>query len=204
MCEENLLCLLFLRVMTLWRRGTVVPFSVVSPVPQCLVLLRVPPMCAVLLCHFCFILQASHLQRLSLLVVGSVWSLDWIWHILTRCSLVCLWNETCCHWHWNRGLTKLLDWETWCWQGFGPVFCSKDLLHWDWGKHDWEGQFSWNMGVGLGVSKLGSKCRHHTGSCRWPCAFAGWGEGNSACQFLCTQKGLSMNAASGTCSERSN
>ena len=68
------------------------PCIVVSLVPQDLLLLGMSAgcvVCALLLCPDCFILQASHLQRLCLSVVGCVWSLAQMC-ILTRCALVYL------------------------------------------------------------------------------------------------------------------
>ena len=48
------------------------------------------------------------LAELSLPAVGSVWFLAWMWRVLTGCSLVCLWNETCCHCHGNQDSANLL------------------------------------------------------------------------------------------------
>ena len=67
------------------------------------------PACTVLLYPGHFILYASHWQKLSLPVVGSVWSLAQMWHVLTKCALACLWNETCFHHHWSQGLANHLD-----------------------------------------------------------------------------------------------
>ena len=57
------------------KKRSVVPCTVVSLFPQGLVLLRVTPMCAacaLILCPGFVILQASGLQRFSLLIVSSV------------------------------------------------------------------------------------------------------------------------------------
>ena len=92
----------------LWRRGPVVPCSVVSPLT--LPLQGVSLMCTacgLLLCLGHFILQASCLQRLSLPLVGNVWCLAWMCCILASCALVCSWNETFHHCHWNQGPAEL-------------------------------------------------------------------------------------------------
>ena len=44
--------------------------------------------CTLLLVHFS-LFKASHLQKLSLSVVGKVCSLALVWQVLTRCALVC-------------------------------------------------------------------------------------------------------------------
>ena len=52
----------------------------------------------------------------------------------------------------------------------------------------------WGREVGLGVSKLGSECH---GFCRWPCVYAeGVGQGNGACQLLCSWRSLLVLPAS--------
>ena len=85
--------------MVLWRRGPVVFCHAVSLVPLKLAFQRLSPMCVVcaLLLHpGNFFFQSSCLQRLSLPVTGSVWSLAEMGHtVLTRCGQVCLQNETC-------------------------------------------------------------------------------------------------------------
>ena len=43
----------------------------------------------------------SHLQSLSFSFVGHISSLAWMWQVLIRYALVCLWNETCYHLCWN-------------------------------------------------------------------------------------------------------
>lgn len=48
--------------------------------------------------------------------------------------------------------SKLADQEMQCWQEFGEVFLGRGLLSWDWGKHEWKGQFF--QTTGLGVSEL--------------------------------------------------
>ena len=56
--------------------------------------------CALLLCTSHLFLQFSCLQRLSLPLVGSVWSLAAMGcAVLTRCVPVYLQNETCSHCH---------------------------------------------------------------------------------------------------------
>lgn len=68
---------LFLRVITLWETGPIVPCHIVCSYPQDLALLRVSPTCAtcaLLFCPGCFVLQGSCLEKPSLPVVGNVWS----------------------------------------------------------------------------------------------------------------------------------
>lgn len=49
---------------------------------------------------------------------------------------------------------------------------------------------------GGGVIRLGRECGCCTGSHRWSYAYAeGQGEGNGSCQFLCSQRGLSVDTA---------
>ena len=60
---------------------------------QGLVLQRVSLVCAaytLVMCFDCSIPQISPLQRLSLPIVGSVWTFARVWCILTRRVLVCL------------------------------------------------------------------------------------------------------------------
>ena len=124
LCVESQLHLLFLRIMALYGKCPVVLCSIVFPVPQGLVLpvaFLLCAACALLSCPGHFILQINSLQRLSLLVVSSVWYLAQMWCLLTTCALVCLWNKICCYCHQNQGLTKLLGQETWCCQGFWLV-----------------------------------------------------------------------------------
>lgn len=110
------------------------------------------------MCSVVFILQASHhLQSLSLPFVSNVWFLAPVWHVLSRCALVCFWNETCCHLCWNLGFRKLPGQET--------VSVSRGL---GWfsggGAQDSGTKASMTQTVvllelkGLDVSKLCSKC----------------------------------------------
>ena len=93
---------------------------VVYPVPEGLELLRVSPVCAVCAPLFwsgCFIFQSPCLQRLFLPVEGSVWSLAWMWWVLSRCTVVCLWNDTCCCCHQNQGSANFLGVGDVLWAG---------------------------------------------------------------------------------------
>ena len=105
--------------------------------------------------------------------VGSVWSLAWMWWVLTWCALVCLWDETSCHCCWNHGTpnTQVGRWGVgrdlvWAF-GVGGHLC------WDWGQV-WLGRvIPLEHGeAGLGRSKLESKCGSCAGSQRWPCLYA--------------------------------
>lgn len=74
------------------------PCRAASAIPQVLALQGMSPVCvvcALLLSPDLFFLQSSCLQRLSLRVGGSIWSLAGVRHILTRCVLICFQNDTC-------------------------------------------------------------------------------------------------------------
>lgn len=118
-------------------------------------------LCSVVVCG-CSILQASHVQRLSLPAMGSVWFLAWIWWVLNWCALVCLWNETCHHLPQNKALKHSLV--------GGHVVCS-DLCQssgvWDHlvGTEDSMTKrkvLPEHQGQVLDGCKLGSQCWHCT------------------------------------------
>ena len=119
----------------------------------------------------CFFLQASHLSRFSLLDIGNVWSLAWVQWVFTRCTLVCLWNETCFHCHQNGVSSEFPCWKMQCEQGLGSETYHANTKVWLGGLVPLE-----HRGVGHGVGKLHSKCLGYAGSHRWPCAYAErWG-----------------------------
>ena len=76
------------------------------------------------------VLQAQGLQRLPLPVVGSVWFPAWMWQVLTRCTVVCLCNETCHHFHQKWGPAEFSVWVAWCGQGFVLILWGRGLLCW--------------------------------------------------------------------------
>ena len=67
-----------------------------SDIVQVLALQGVPLLCSVYTLLLCFDYsnsQTSHMQNLSLPVMGSVWTLARVWQVLTRSALVCLLKE---------------------------------------------------------------------------------------------------------------
>ena len=92
---------------------------------QRLGLQKMSPVCAactLILCLGFSILKVSHLQSLFLPVVGSAWSLAWMWQVLTSFVLFCLSNEVWHHLHQTWGLVKLWLGDVWCFPGFVLVF----------------------------------------------------------------------------------
>lgn len=55
---------------------------------------------------------------------------------------------------------------------FALVFWGRSFQCWDGGKWDWKGWIRKHVGVGLGTSKLGSKCGDSVGSHKWACIYA--------------------------------
>ena len=114
------------------------------------------PFALLLYCGFS-VIQASHLQRFYLSTVGSVWSLAWMWWVLTRYTsemrpdinfirTEALWNSLI-------KICGVVD-SGLCWFSRGEA-CHAG----DWDRLDQEGQSYQSTGsMGLDVSKLGSQC----------------------------------------------
>lgn len=148
--EESQLHLPFLRVMAFGRRGLVVLWHVLFLYPQGLGLLGLSPMCALMLCPSCCTFRpVVHRGSLCLSRAVRIWFLAWMWYILTWCAQVCLWNEICCHCHWNCSLRKLLVREMQCGLGFRPVLLGRGPAVLGLENHDWKGQFHQSVGVGF-------------------------------------------------------
>ena len=154
--------------MAIWRRGPVLLCYGLCPVPQNLVLPKVSLMCTACPLLFRpghFIFQASHLQGSLWLLWAVFWFLPWMWCILTRCILICLWNETCHHLPHNWGPAGLSSWEVWygictglLGEGITTLGYRQVWLEW--------------RNMGLIVGKLGSQCCHCAASHRWLCVYA--------------------------------
>lgn len=154
-------------------------------------------LCTLLLCPGHFVLQASHLQSLSLLwAVFSPWpkrasfDLGVLWFacemipVSTTAETEAPQNTRNRRHSVSRNLV----------QSSG----GRDSPLWDWDKCDWEEQFYQGVGGGVrpGISKWPSEFWHCASSPRWPCAYAeGYGrEMVTASSFVLRE--VSVNAAS--------
>ena len=119
-------------------------------------------MCALV---FWLLYPYSHLQRLSFLGMGEVFGL-WIkCGKLTRCSLVCLWNETCHPLQQNWGPEELSGLETQCRQGLHRSFGERARVT-EIGYLDWKEPFYHIIGE-WGFVKQDSQCWCCSASVMW-------------------------------------
>ena len=165
--------------------------SAVFPVPQdlvlqeCLLYVLSVPCC----CVYCFFLQSS--AKALFACCGQCFILARLEYVLTRCMLVCLWNETCLGYCQNRGPTECMGWR---W-GVGGV-CSGLL-----GKgtcNTWTEARVTRKDGSAEAQRGGAWCKQVIWGAFAQCWFLqvalclcwGVGKGNGACQLLCSWRDI--------------
>ena len=154
-------------------------------------------MCTLLLCPGCSVLQAIHLQSLSLHVLGSVWSLAWMWWVLARilwtaCEMRPVITSTLTEALQNslvrsHGVGRGLHWSS----GGGTCNAGTESCMFEKGySTGTQGDGAWGKQVRQPVPVL--HCFPQVAVCLcW-----GIGEGNGTGKLLCSFRGVPVNAAS--------
>lgn len=159
LCEKGQLHLLFFKVMALWTRVPIVPCSAVSPVPEDLELQSGLYMCGV-----CPAVESRPLFPSVQLSAAGIFAScgqrlvpGQEGLILTRCALICLWNETS-HFCQNWGPAKYTGCEMRM-VSFGWVFWARAPPAWEI-RQEWlvRADTLKHGKVRFGIRRLGSEC----------------------------------------------